>query len=74
MTTAVDKWPAAAKLVAVRCGGPLTHSSYTTPGDAIVGFSRKTRCRAGFEVLPQRICTLPLPRQNFALKRDYSVA
>ena len=31
MTTAVDKWPAAAKLCGGRCGGPLTHSSYTTP-------------------------------------------
>jgi hypothetical protein len=30
MTTAVDKWPACARLVAGRYGGPLTHSSYTT--------------------------------------------
>jgi len=30
MTTAVDKWPACARLVAGRYGRPLTHSSYTT--------------------------------------------
>jgi hypothetical protein len=30
MTTAVDKWPAAARLVAVAAAGHLPHSSYTT--------------------------------------------
>jgi hypothetical protein len=30
----MDKWPAAARLVAVAaCGRPLTHSSYTTSSD-----------------------------------------
>ena len=33
VTTAVDKWPAYAKLSAVAHGRPLTHSSYTTTGD-----------------------------------------
>jgi len=33
VTTAVGKWPASARLVAGRCGGPLIHSSYTTTGD-----------------------------------------
>jgi len=31
MTTAVDKWPASARLFGGRYGGPLTHRSYTTP-------------------------------------------
>jgi hypothetical protein len=30
VTTAVDNWPACARLLAGRYGGPLTHSSYTT--------------------------------------------
>ena len=33
MTTAVDKQPASAGLVTGRCGGLLTHSSYTTRWD-----------------------------------------
>jgi len=33
MTTAVDKWPASAVTLGGRCGGPLTHRSYTTPWD-----------------------------------------
>ena len=33
MTTAVDKWPASARLMPGRYGRPLTHSSYTIQWD-----------------------------------------
>jgi hypothetical protein len=33
MTTAVDNWPAFARLLAVAQAGPVTYSSYTTPRD-----------------------------------------
>ena len=54
MTTAVGKWPASARLVAGRCGGPLIHSSYTTTGDTTRG-----RMRSNDVSYPAREFLLP---------------
>jgi hypothetical protein len=32
-----------------------------------LGFQEKTRRRAGFEILPPRTCSLPLPHRHFAV-------
>ena len=39
MTTAVDKWPACARVFGGRSGGPITHRSYTTPQDTTTASS-----------------------------------
>ena len=39
MTTAVDKWPACARALGGRSGGPITHRSYTTPQDTTTASS-----------------------------------
>ncbi len=48
MTTAVDKWPACARTVAGPYGGPLTHSSYTTPGDTTAYCKPENKVSLGF--------------------------